>query len=295
LNEEEKMARTEYVSLNDQTRRDLPGQFIRLSDGVAHYELAGQRGAPTVVLVHGFSVPYYIWDPPFKALNDAGLQVLRYDIYGRGFSDRPDIRYDLDLSDRQLGELITMFELKLPVNLVGVSMGGAMVVAYNDRHPNRVDRLCLIDPLSEPVQFSGLQRVVLFPLLGELIMRWVGERMFTSQEEDFYRPQRFPEYQEKFLPQMRYRGFKRALLSTIRSLANADIHAPYLCVGKQKHPALLIWGREDHVVSFDLNQSVREMIPYIQFEPIDEAGHIPHYERPEVVNPLLINFLKQEM
>lgn len=37
--------------------------------------------------MHGFSVPYYIWEPTFAALVQAGLRVLRYDLYGRGYSD----------------------------------------------------------------------------------------------------------------------------------------------------------------------------------------------------------------
>jgi pimeloyl-ACP methyl ester carboxylesterase len=289
------MTRTECLSLNDQTRKDLPGQFIRLRDGVTHYELAGPKDAQPVVLAHGFSVPYYIWDPTFKALCDAGFQVLRYDIYGRGFSDRPHMRYDLDLFDRQLDDLIRELRIDLPVHLVGLSMGGPVVITYTDRHPNNVDKICLIDPLSEKMEPTGLNRLVLYPFIGDLVVRVIGDRMFADQGGDLYHPEDFPAYQAKFLPQMRYRGFKRALLSTMRSLARTELHPAYLRVGRQRRKGLLIWGREDRGLPFELSQQVREMIPYLHFEPIETAGHIPHYERPEVVNPLLIDFLKQEV
>jgi len=58
----------EKTTLDDEIRAALPGQFVELSDGVVHYELAGPENGPTVVLVHGFSVPYYVWDPTFDAL-----------------------------------------------------------------------------------------------------------------------------------------------------------------------------------------------------------------------------------
>ena len=58
--------------------------------------------ARTVVLVHGFSVPYYIWDSTTTALAAAGYRVVRYDEYGRGLSDRPNVDYTADLYDRQL-------------------------------------------------------------------------------------------------------------------------------------------------------------------------------------------------
>jgi len=55
---------------------------------------------------------------------------------------------------------------------------------------------------------------------------------------------------------------------------------------------LLIWGREDHTVSFDRSAAVRTAFPRAEFHAIDSAGHIPQYERPEVVNQLLLKFLR---
>jgi len=51
---------TEKQTLDAETRAALPGQFVTLPEGVIHYELAGPEGAPLVVMVHGFSVPYYV-------------------------------------------------------------------------------------------------------------------------------------------------------------------------------------------------------------------------------------------
>src|SRR5258708_5112381 len=104
------------------------GSYVQLADGVTHYGLAGPSDGRTVVLVHGFSVPYYIWDPTFAALTQGGFRVLRYDLYGRGFSDRPAIRYDADLYVRQLRELLGALKIDGPVDLIGVSMGGPVVV-----------------------------------------------------------------------------------------------------------------------------------------------------------------------
>jgi len=45
-------------------------------------------------------------------------------------------------------------------------------------------------------------------------------------------------------------------------------------------------------VPFATSEQVRAAIPQIEFHAIDEAGHIPHYERPEAVNPILIEFFR---
>ena len=110
---------------------------------MVHYEIAGSPRAETVVLIPGLSVPYFAWDPTFEALVDAQLRVLRYDLYGRGFSDRPDTVYDQDLFDRQLWNLPSALDIGGPVDLVGWSMGGAISVVYASRRPEAVNPLLI--------------------------------------------------------------------------------------------------------------------------------------------------------
>ncbi len=67
--------RSETRELDDEARRLTDGSFVQLSDGVTHYELGNPAGDPTVVLVHGFSVPYFIYDPTFEFLTRNGFRV----------------------------------------------------------------------------------------------------------------------------------------------------------------------------------------------------------------------------
>ena len=70
--------------LTAQTRTELPGSFVELSAGVTHYELRGDAAGRNVVLIHGNRAPYVTWDNTIEDLCDAGLQVLRYDLFGHG-------------------------------------------------------------------------------------------------------------------------------------------------------------------------------------------------------------------
>ena len=138
---------TERIELNDETRASLDGEdFIQLSDGWTHYRWNGPIDGPVVVFVHGFSSPMFIWERQAQALGEAGFRVLRFDLYGRGYSDRPDIAYDADLFDRQLLELIDKLGVVGPVDVVGLSMGGPITLRFVDRHPHRVRRFGLIAP-----------------------------------------------------------------------------------------------------------------------------------------------------
>jgi hypothetical protein len=73
----------EQLELNASVRASAPGSFVALNDGYTHYEIGGKAGNRVVVLAAGATVPYYIWDPTFTALTEAGFRVLRYDYYGR--------------------------------------------------------------------------------------------------------------------------------------------------------------------------------------------------------------------
>ena len=163
-------SRDEIKDLNDETRRNAAGSFIELPDGVTHYELGGDESGERVVLIHGFSVPYFIYDPTFKFLTESGFHVLRYDLFGRGFSDRPAARYDIDLFLNQLTGLLDALRFastglstgSRPVNLIGLSLGGIIASAYTVYHPERVNKLVLIDPAgARPISFSLMQRAAL--------------------------------------------------------------------------------------------------------------------------------------
>ena len=284
--------RGETQHLDELARASAPGKFIELPDGMVHYEVAGPSDAQTVVLIPGFSVPYVIWDPTFEDLVEKGFRVLRYDLFGRGYSDRPDAIYDLELFDRQLMNLLkTLGNIKL-VDLVGLSMGGAISVVFADRHPEMVRKLCLIDPAGLSWRQSLTARLAQAPMIGEWIMGLMGEKVLISNLKDYFHgDQGYVELKQEFANQMKYLGFKKALLSSLRSGATSGAEEAYKSVGKQEIPVLLIWGREDQVVPFELSKKVQELIPKMEFHIINEAAHIPHYERPGEVNPILIEFL----
>ncbi len=282
--------------LNENARKLAGGAFIVLSEGMTHYQLEGPDDGLPVILVHGFSVPAFIWDPTFDALADAGFRVMRYDLFGRGYSDRPRGRYDLARFDRQLVELVSALHLGPAVAVLGLSMGGAIAVGAADRHPDLVRKLVLIDPAGMPSQMPSGFRILQLPLVGELLMVTVGKSMLVSGlQSDFYKPGRMAalmdRYRDQYMAQMTYPGFLRALLSTIRYGPLGTMADAYARVGKQERRVLLLWGREDSTVPFAVSADVVSLMPNVDFHPIDDAGHVPHLEHPEQVNPLLIDFL----
>jgi len=284
--------RTERKELDEETRMAAVGQFIQLKQGMVNYELAGESDRPLVVLVHGFSTPSYIWDPTFEALVQSGYQVLRFDLYGRGFSDRPDVDYDLNLFIGQVEDLLATLQIDQPIHLMGLSMGGPIAAAYAGRHPEMIRSLTLIDPLVTNIFQSSIFPLNL-PGVGEYLMAIVMEPFVLpkSQNGDLLHPERFPDWEDQYKVQTQFKGFGRAILSTMRCIAREDTLAIYRDLAEKKIPTLILRGEEDQTISANDIEILRAILPFAQFHLISETGHIPHYERPEVVNPLILAFI----
>ena len=286
--------RTEHKTLDDEARASAPGQFIRLNNGMVHYQLGGNSAAPLVLLVHGFSTPSYIWDPTYQALIDAGFRVLRFDLYGRGYSDRPNLDYNLDLFVNQVDELLKNLEISQPVHLVGLSMGGPIAAEFANRHPDSIRSLTLIDPLVTNM-FATDTFPLTLPGIGEYLMAVVMEPFYLphAQSGDMVHPENFPGWESLYKIQTQYKGFGKAILSTMRCFGKEDTLAIYQRLSEKNLPVLIFHGKEDQTISNAEIDLLLEMVPKHQFHEIANAGHIPHYEQPEVVNPLLVEFFNE--
>ncbi len=285
--------RGEKRSLDASVRAQAGEAFASLSDGYTHYELGGPLESRPVVLVHGFSVPYFIWDPTFQGLTGAGYRVLRYDLFGRGLSDRPHQRYDIHLFVRQLWELLECLKFQ-QIDLMGLSMGGAISAAFTAAYPERVRKLVLIDPIgTQAMPRSLIYSAAKLPVLSEMILGLAGtEQMVKAVASDFFDPKYVEMFQEKYRTQMQYRGFKRAILSTLRNGVVDGFPEIYRRLGNLKVPVLLLWGRNDQTLPLEQSRSILAATPQADLKIIEGCGHIPQYEKPEIVNSLLVEFLE---
>lgn len=292
----------ETEDLTEAVRANAGGSFVQLSDGICHYELGphplplSHRERGTVVLIHGFSVPYFIWDPTFDFLTQSGFRVLRYDLFGRGYSDRPRVRYDIHLFVRQLKDLLDALGITEPVHLAGLSMGGPISAAFVEQYPERVKSHILVDPAgAKPLTLSPLLKLAKIPVLADLALGLAGDgSLLKGIASDFYDPALVKQFIGRYRPQMRLKGFKRAILSTLRNGMLDSFYETYQRVGTLHKPTLLIWGRNDATVPFEHSALIRQAIPHAEFHVIENCGHIPHYEKPEEVNPILYEFLARQ-
>lgn len=273
--------------LNPENRKEAPGEFINLTNGITHYEAFGHDTAQAVLLVHGFSVPNYIWDTTFKFLKENGFHVIRFDLFGRGYSDRPNVVYNSELFTQQIADLLFALKIDKPIDIIGLSMGGPIVSEFTNKYPEKVRKVILIAPFNEAVNISVLN----IPIIGEYLTNvYFAPSLSKSQLEDFVKPEEHVEWPDKFKPQMKYKGFKRAILSTLRNYMNEDKLPAFIKLGELNKKVLLIWGENDKTTPFEGNVRIREVLD-CDFLRIKESGHLPHLEHPEIVHYKIINFL----
>jgi len=276
----------EKEKLTEEYRQNTAGEFAKLTAGITHYQTMGNDSAKTVILIHGFSVPYYIWDGTYEYLAQQGFHIIRYDLYGRGYSDRPLTVYDENLFRNQLLELFNALKLKAPVSLAGVSFGGAVLTDFAVHYPELIDKIILIDPVYDLRKLRSSKQI------ANIQMALQSDKTATGQLEDFKYPQHFPDWVSKYKDQMQFIGFRNAILSTRFDYNAVAIKENYKKLNALHKKVLLIWGKEDKTVTFNYSDSIRNVLQ-TEFFPVADAAHLPHLEQPSSVNARMAAFLKE--
>lgn len=266
----------EKFDLTDDEKRKYGGSYIKLPSGETHYEMKGE-GEP-VVLVHGYATPYFIYDKIFDFLVEKGYKVLRYDLLGRGFSERVKADYTPELFASQLEELTDALIPEGQFFLFGTSMGGVVVTAFSSKRPERVKKLFLLAPAGMKYNAPFYMKMANKPLLGELMFKTLGGKLLLkgSCSELIYSKEATGYYLEKFAEGARYKGFLKAALSSLRNtLMRPDVTvANYKRVAEHDIPVCTVWGTADKTMPYYQSKQLLSIFPNMHFYTFEGSGHI---------------------
>ncbi len=276
-------------------RDDIAHAFIDLPDGTVHYQMTGPESGPVIVLIHGFSVPSFVWNDYVKPLNEAGYRVLAYDNFGRGFSDRPETRYDAALMDRQLADLLSALGIDRRVDLVGYSMGGAIATIFAARHPELVRSLSLIAPAGLGIAEVKGSNLIKRPVIGDWIIRLFGLRIFHDAAASEARLAPDPsQFLSDFDRQLEWRGYGDALLSTMRHYPLASAESAFQRAGSSTRPVLVVWGEDDAIVPYINAARLIELMPRAKLHSYPGIGHDIAFSHAPMVSGLIVSFLEAQ-
>jgi pimeloyl-ACP methyl ester carboxylesterase len=281
----------EILDLDSDMRSKIGGAYVTLSGGVTHYELSGPADGDVVVLVHGANLSMWVWDRQVPALRQAGFRVLRYDHYGRGYSDTKAITFTIDLYRTQLLELLDTLGIQKPVHLIGHSFGGIVVSYFTSHYPARVKDVIYISP---GVKFGTVLKTIMRSPVGKWFVHYNIEKLPKDIDEVLGR-QNIPldPYKDIYLEQILFQGFESSVYALFTDVLG-DFRPSYRDVYTTKKRTMLMWGTSDNIATKGQMDMVRKAIPDIEYHALENVGHVPQFEATETCNNLILHFLDKK-
>lgn len=270
----------------------LPRSDVEASGVRTSFYVAGEIGAPPVVLLHGMSASADSFRELMYALADE-FYLVAPDIPGFGYSGNlaPYTKTAL------VHWLDAFFDaLSLPqAGLLGHSFGGSLALEYAARRPDRISRLVLLAPslLAAERYPAWLRR------LGRLrLTQWVmglGTAMTRlnvqrQSQKPFHRPERF----DRTLWERRAEDYRLARASAASLLAEA-LHDGREILPLITQPTAIVWGENDRVLratgAAELASSLPNAPTRVFFLP--DCGHVAMIEQPEHVQTITREWFRQ--
>ncbi len=259
---------------------------LRREEGRIAYDLVGE--GPLVVCVPGMGELRSSYRHNVGALGGAGFRVAAMDLRGHGDSDTTFRRYD-DVAAAS-DALALVEELGGPALVVGSSMGAGAAVWAAAERPDLVAGLVLAGPF---VRNAPVNPLMAWAFKVAMSGPWAAA-VWHSYQPALYpgaKPADFDEHRAAIRASMRRPGRTKAFAATTRTS-----HAPAEArISEVRAPALVIMGTadpdfKDPTVEADW---IVEHLSDAERLLIDGAGHYPHAEAPEVVNPALVAFAEK--
>lgn len=249
----------------------------------------GESG-PVVAFCHGLFGQGKNWTAIAKALA-TDHRVLLVDMPNHGRSDWHDRVDYLDMAD----EVATLFAADDPVALIGHSMGGKAAMVLALRHPELVERLCVVD--ISPVDYHGLTEF--------------GDFIDAMQGLDLGALTRRSDADEALAEAVPNRTVRSFLLQNLRRDGDSWSWQPNLAVlGRdlaalggwpadrleevEPYPGRVLWvaGQTSAYVKDEYAEAMDRWFPQNRRVTVKNAGHWVHSEQPEVFTEVLRRFLQ---
>jgi 2-hydroxy-6-oxonona-2,4-dienedioate hydrolase len=260
------------------------------------------------LLIHGFSGSTFSWETVAEYMQSEGYDVVALDIPPFGYSDKsPRTNQSVTARAQLVHAFLSQVFPERAWHVAGHSMGGAIAQAMALMNPESISSLTFVagalfsrirsvevsqagDPeiLYEPDSIARAPSEATTPDVSRgagILTAWPVRNIAGRLAENFFiTPRRIRGLLESaygrspsreqvrgYLDPLKMRGTATAILASRResseivSLSAADL----------KVPALAIWGSDDRWVPMESRKNILEIIPEIQIQVIEGAGHNP--------------------
>lgn len=270
------------------------GKFVDLDGHRTHYTEHGVlTDQPPVILIHGFFYDSFMWERNIEALSETH-KVYSIDLWGFGYSTREMLDFSYELYARQI--LLFMDKLRIPyATLAGQSMGGGTAIRFSVDHPERVEKLILIDAAGMPNRLPLSGKIIkAFPAMGRMMYSMNTNIIRKQALADFfiYDPSMITdEYFDNVTRFHKIKGTIDTMLSVMVRDFFYTLEEEIKRLAELHKEILIIWGRHDVGNPLELGTRMHEILTGSRFSVIDNTRHVPNSEAPDLFNKLATGFL----
>jgi pimeloyl-ACP methyl ester carboxylesterase len=271
-----------------------PSQFIAVRGMQVHLRDEGPRGDPTpIVLLHGTGASLHTWDG-WTAELTRERRVIRFDLPGFGLTGpTPDDVYTIEsYVDTVLAVADTLGVSRFV--LAGNSLGGYVAWTTAALHPQRVDRLILIDSAGYPYQsqsvplaFRIARTPVINVLMRDVLPRGVVERSLRDVYGD---PSKVtPGLVDRYFELATRAGNRAALVARFDQTTPGSLAERVPAI---QAPTLILWGGKDRLIPLEFGHRFARDIHDSRLIVFDALGHVPHEEDPARTVAAVLPFIQ---
>jgi pimeloyl-ACP methyl ester carboxylesterase len=264
--------------------------------------VAGEPGAPLVLLLHGFAESMHCWRGQLTALADMGYRAIAPSQRGYSAGARPDPRdvshYHMDrLMDDALAIVAASGYGGKRFHLAGHDWGGSIAWCLADRYPERLASLTVLSRPhpnafnralqlrdGEQARRSRHHTAFLEPDAADVVLaddaKWLRDRLAANGVP--------ASAIDEHLSVLGNKDAMEAALAWYR--ARGAIRAP---LGPIRVPTLFVWGDADDTVGRVAAEGTIDFVaaPY-HFEVLPGVGHFAAQQVPERVSELMLAHLR---
>ena len=281
---------TVVVELDTEPAQSDVGRILKLPGGDVNVREDGDPRDPPLILVHGFQASLRWWDGVTPALA-RDHHVVRMDLLGHGASEKPRHGYRME----EQGDLVAQVMERLRIRdaaVVGHSMGGQVVTALAERHPELVDRLMIIgtapDNSFNKNRFG--QKVLATPVIGHALRRFLpNSAIHDNVDLAFADGTDVPYLLYKDPERATYNSFTGARKGNREYRDDKPLDERLRGSGI---PVDVIFGSEDELVDPDAAKAW-DGLPNLRVAVLPGRGHTPFVERPAQFAGIIAEFARR--
>ncbi len=270
-----------------------PSQFVAIDGMQVHLRDEGPRNDPhPLLLLHGTSASLHTWEGWVRVLRTRH-RVISVDLPGYGLTGpNPQGDYSRARNTRFVIDLLDTLKVGRAV-VAGNSFGGQVALDVALAHPERIEKLILVDALGYPRNSASVPigfRIAGIPGLNRWMEYVLPRSLVESSVRNVYGdPDKVtPTLVDRYYNLSTRAGNRGALPKRFTFLPTAQ---DALRIRRITQPTLILWGGRDRLIPPDNAERFHRDIAGSKLVVFPLLGHVPQEEDPAATVAAVLAFL----